>query len=212
MTKKRINNKEFFLEYDLVVISPGGSAQTFVMNWIGDQKSSDYTMNKQDDSDNLKHLSSFENSVFNCCKVSRVLYIFNNTLLSILSNFRRNWYCMQYRKISKYEDFVPNHLFDTPTQLFDQVMKSNQDISNVSTHFYNWLKYPGKIYFLDVNDIDHTQLSKFLGFNLTPLNISNNKRHTYPNIPEDIKQFYKNIDETIRYQIKIKNKLASTNT
>ena len=56
------------------------------------QKPNNYTINMSDDSDNLKHLSSFENSVFNCNKINRVLYIFNNTLLSILSNIRRKWY------------------------------------------------------------------------------------------------------------------------
>ena len=207
MGVKRIDNRDFFVEYDLIIVSPGGSAQTFIMNWIENKKPHDYMINETSDSDNLKHLSSFENSVFNGNKVKRVLYVFNNTLLSILSNFRRNWYNMQYRKISKYEDYNSIYLFDNQTQLFDQVMKSNQDISNVSAHFYNWLKYTGKIYFLDVNNIDEVQLSKFVGFDIDKPNISNRVRHEYTDVPEDIKQFYKNIDETIRYQINLKNKL-----
>jgi hypothetical protein len=198
--------KNFFCKYDLIIVSPGGSAQSFIMDLINKQKPQGYKINLGDDSDNLKHLSSFENSVFNANKVKRVLYIFNSTLLSILSNFRRNWYCMQYRKISKYEDFNSSHLFATPDDLFEQVIKTNQDVSNVSAHFYNWLKYTENIYFLDVNEIDDNKLNKFLGFKLDlSLSISNELRHKYPNIPLDITLFYKNIDENIKHQIKIKN-------
>ena len=59
---KKLIDKDYFCEYDLLVISPGWSSQTYIMVEIIKQKPNNYTINMSDDSDNLKHLSSFENS------------------------------------------------------------------------------------------------------------------------------------------------------
>lgn len=200
---RKLIDKDYFCEYDLLVISPGGSSQTYIMDEIIKQKPNNYTINMSDDSDNLKHLSSFENSVFNCKKINRVLYIFNNTLLSILSNIRRKWYKMQYRKISKFEDFNNNYLFENQKDLFIEDQKINKDISNVSVHFYNWLKYPNNIFFLNVNDYDQNKLNNFLDFELK-LEIKSNNRYLNYVIPNEICDFYDKIDKDIKLIIKNK--------
>ena len=198
---RKLIDSDFYCEYDLVIISPGGASQTYIMNEIIKQKPNNYSINSPDDFDNLKHISSYENSVFNCNKINRVLYIFNNSLLSILSNFRRRFYKMQYRKISKFNDFNEKYLFNNENELFEEIKKCNKDISNISKHFYNWLSYSGNIYFLNVNDIDCNKLNDFLGFNLN-LNINSSHRHNYDNIPEFILNFYLKIDGEIIQLIK----------
>ncbi len=197
---RKLIDKDFYCEYDLIIISPGGTTQTFVMNEILKQKPNNYAINSPDDLDNLKHISSPENSVFNCNKVHRVLYIFNNTLLSILSNFRRGFYKMQYKKISKFIDFNEKYLFNNKNELFEELEKTNSDISNVSKHFYNWFNYTGNIYFLDVNNINTNKLDDFLGFQLN-LTINNSLRHIYNDIPEFILNFYKKIDDDIKQKL-----------
>lgn len=62
-------------------------------------------INYLNDTNNLKHLSSYQNSVFNCNKFEKVLYVYRHPLLIINSHFRRNWYKVQYRKISTFSDY-----------------------------------------------------------------------------------------------------------
>lgn len=197
MNSRKLIDRDFFCEYDLLIISPGGSCQSYIMNEIIKQKSDNYYINNLNDEDNLKHCSSYKNSLINCNKIKRVLYIFNNTLLSILSHFNRNWYEMQYRKISTFVDFNENHLFNDKNLYFDEVIKMNKDISNISKHFYNWINYPQNIYFLNLsNSYNEQDLNHFLGFNLK-LKINNNLRIFHENIPDNIINFYKNIDNDI---------------
>ena len=68
---------------------------------------------------------------------------------------------MQYCKIIKFNDFNNNYLFENQKDLFIEVQKINKDISNVYVHFYNWLKYPNNIFFLNVNDYDQNKLIIF---------------------------------------------------
>lgn len=205
MNSRKLIDKDYFCEYDLLVISPGGSCQTYIMNEIIKQKPDNYYTNDINDVDNLKDLSSYKNSVITCNKIKRVLYIFNNTLLSIQSHFNRNWYKMQYRKISKFEDFNENHLFDDENLLFNEVIKTNKDISNISKHFYNWIDYPNNIYFLDASsDYNEQELALFLGFNLK-LNFDNKVRTNHKILTMNIKNFYNDIDKNIKKLIIDKN-------
>jgi len=48
------NNHDFHHVYDLVIVSSGGSAQSYIMEEINKQKPQNYVINQTDDKDNQK--------------------------------------------------------------------------------------------------------------------------------------------------------------
>ena len=77
---------EVFKNYDLLVISPGGSCQTILMEMIK-ESNNNISMNLVSDADNLKHLSSYKNSIFNASSFSKILYIHRYPLKVLNSHF-----------------------------------------------------------------------------------------------------------------------------
>ena len=200
-----LNNNVFFKKYNLLVVSPGGSCQTILMQLIS-KSNNKIIMNPLSDNDNLKHLSSYENSVFNSNEFEKVLYVYRHPLLVINSHFRRDWYKMQYKKISTFSDYSQDHLFNNKDELFNKCLEENKDISNTSQHLNNWIKYPGKIYFINVNKPNKKELFEFLGFEIHNLDklVGNNK---YEDKKEVIDLFEKIHNENL---IKIENKNKKT--
>ena len=196
-----VNNNYCFKKYNLLVISPGGSCQTVIMDLIL-KSNKKVKMNDINDHDNLKHLSSFENSVFNSNEFEKVLYVYRHPLLVVNSHFRRNWYKMQYKKISTFSDYNEEHLFNNKDELFNKCLEENKDIFNTTEHLNNWIKYPGEIYFININKINKEELFEFLGFEIYNLNkiIPNEK---YESKKEVIDLFEKIHNENL---IKIENK------
>ena len=196
-----VNNNYCFKKYNLLVISPGGSCQTVIMDLIL-KSNKKLKMNDKNDNDNLKHLSSFENSVFNSNEFEKVLYVYRHPLLVVNSHFRRNWYKMQYKKISTFSDYNEEHLFNNKDELFNKCLEENKDIFNTTEHLNNWIKYPGEIYFINIDKINKEELFEFLGFEIYNLNkiIPNQK---YENKKEVIDLFEKIHNENL---IKIENK------
>ena len=196
-----VNNNYCFKKYNLLVISPGGSCQTVIMDLIL-KSNNKLKMNNINDHDNLKHLSSFENSVFNSNEFEKVLYVYRHPLLVVNSHFRRNWYKMQYKKISTFSDYNEEHLFNNKDELFNKCLEENKDIFNTTEHLNNWIKYPGEIYFININKINKEELFEFLGFEIYNLNkIIPNKK--YESKKEVIDLFEKIHNENL---IKIENK------
>ena len=194
-----LQNNEYFKEYDLMIVSPGGCCHTLIYDLITrsiNEQNIKLNMNSRDDNDNLKHISDFKNSVFNSNKVKKILYIYRNTLSIINSHFRRNWYKMQYKKISKYEDYNSEHLFDNKSELFENCLNKKKDISNVSQHVMNWSEYKGDIYFLNIDYINKKSLFNFLGFKINDIDDIKYK-NTYID-EECIIKFYKNIDDKLK--------------
>lgn len=196
-----VNNNYCFKKYNLLVISPGGSCQTVIMDLIL-KSNKKIKMNLISDDDNLKHLSSYENSVFNSNEFEKVLYVYRHPLLVINSHFRRDWYKMQYKKISTFLDYSQEHLFNNKDELFNKCLEENKDIFNTTKHLNNWIKYPGKIYFINIDKPNKEELFEFLGFEIYNLNkiIANQK---YENKKEVIDFFEKIHNENL---IKIENK------
>lgn len=198
------NNNYCFKKYNLLVVSPGGSCQTVLMDLIL-KSTNNITMNPISDDDNLKHLSSYENSVFNCNEFEKVLYVYRHPLSVINSHYRRNWYKMQYKKISTFSDYNEDHLFDNKNELFNKCLEENKDISNTSQHLNNWIKYTGKIYFININEPNKEELFEFLGFEIHNLNkiVGNTK---YENKKEVI-DFFEKIHNENLIKIESKNKI-----
>ena len=198
-----LNNNYCFKKYNLLVISPGGSCQTVIMDLIL-KSNKKLKMNDINDNDNLKHLSSFENSVFNSNEFEKVLYVYRHPLLVVNSHFRRNWYKMQYKKISTFSDYNEEHLFNNKDEFFNKCLEENKDIFNTTEHLSNWIKYPGEIYFININKINKEELFEFLGFEIYNLNkIDVNKMNKYESKKEVIDLFEKIHNENL---IKIENK------
>lgn len=197
-----VNNNICFKQYDLLVVSPGGSCQTVLMDLII-KSNKTIKMNPMSDDDNLKHLSSYENSVFNSNSFEKVLYVYRHPLSVINSHFRRNWYKMQYKKISSFFDYNKNHLFENKNDLFANCIKNNKDVSNVSQHLDNWIKYPGKIYFLDINNPNLKKMFEFLGFEIHNLDtILEINRYTET---KEVVDFFEKIHNECLLKIKNKN-------
>lgn len=196
-----LNNNINFKNYELLVVSPGGSCQSIIMNLI--KKTRNIHMNDVNDSDNLKHLSNYQNSVFNCNSFKKILYVYRDPLSVINSHFRRGWYKMQYKKISSFLDYNKEHLFDNKHNLFDSCIKDKKDNSNVSKHLDNWISYPGKIYFLNIDSPNKKELFDFLGFEINGFD-----KIVFQNKYEDkieVTNFFKNINEDCLSKIKNRN-------
>lgn len=68
---------------------------------------------------------------------------------------------MQYKKISTFTDYNNEHLFDNKNDLFNKCLKENKDLSNISQHLNNWIKYPGRIYFPNIDNPNKKNYSNF---------------------------------------------------
>ena len=80
---------------------------------------------------------------------------------------------------------------------------AEKNVSNTSQHLDNWIKYPGKIYFIDVSNPNVKELSDFLGFEVHNLNniVSNTK---YEN-KQDVIDFFEDIHRENLTKIRNKN-------
>ena len=88
----------YIINMKVWVVSPGGVGCT---NIIGTLNKNGIETNHMDDADRIKHLCSPETEVYKKTvkKFDKIVYVYNDPLLSILSHYRRRWSHAQHKKI-----------------------------------------------------------------------------------------------------------------
>lgn len=192
---------------DLLLVGPGGCGQTYFMEFLIKNK---LNMNSKDDEDQLKHLES-PSKLPNNLKIKKCIYLYNDSYLSLLSHFRRNFNFIQLEKIGNYYNLKQDDVKDINTY-YKKLMESKVDLYGFEKHFNNW--YYGKklfpIYFLNFEDLNNFNTrSNLINFLNTDLNFTDFKyieRSKYENINKYALEFYKKIDKKINIKAKEINK------
>lgn len=163
-----IVDKDIFCEFDILIVSPGGSGCSLIHDLLDNQKCL-IRKNLNSDKDGLKHLSSPRQNLFQANSFKTILYVYNNPLLSILSHYRRGWHVMQHKKICDYDDICIEKIctFDA---FISSVNAESRDVFGVEKHFMNWFAYRNSldISFVDFRNPAHVSstISSLLGIDI----------------------------------------------
>jgi hypothetical protein len=191
-------NTNYFKYYDVLIVSPGGMACTYIHDIIGNRLYKNDTNNN----DNLKHLYSPDSPLMSINDINKVLYIYNDPLLAILSHFRRGWACVAHRTINPHAD-IPEEVFADIETFAEHTIQQGNDVFGIYNHFNEWYtKCTHDICFVDFRDTDRDQkLTQFLNI---PIHTIYNMRESSKfrvNIPDKFIDIYKKVDMRIREHI-----------
>ena len=140
------------------VVSFGGVGCSYIFSQLAKSKIS---TNHPHDIDGLKHLYSPVSTKYSehIDKFDKIIYVYNDPLLAILSHLKRGWLFGQHRKITG------ARVTGNPAILTSDVCKNyiefekhtlsiNKDQFGCSTHFEEWYNYEHKkpILFVDFRD------------------------------------------------------------
>ena len=185
-----------------LVVSFGGVCCTHIMSQIA---KSNIHVNSHSDSDGLKHMYSPYSTKYNqqISKFDKIIYLYNDPLLAILSHFRRKWVFTQHKKITK-TPLLKASVCNNYIEFEKHTLSVGKDVFGCSTHFEEWYNYEHKkpILFVDVRDenFEH-QIQSFLNtpvtFELIPRNSNKN------NCNDDMVALYDDIDTKIKNKIQL---------
>jgi len=194
------------MDMDILVVGVGGNGQTYFMEYLHKKS---FRINNVHDRDKLKHISC-PSKLTAKQKRCKIIYVYNKTLDSICSHYRRGWPIVQMNKIKNDNSCKIKKI----EEFFKLTERSLLDHFGCEEHFFRWYKYdfPNGIYFLNLNKINKSELSKFLKCDKSVLDnlvFDSNKRHKYNDLKNkyplsDI--MYKNIDNLIDELSMYKNK------
>lgn len=201
------NNNNF----DILCVGPGGNGQTFFMEFMKNHFNINPHIEFTTQIFGLKHLFSPEKLKMDTSKL-KVIYVYNNSFDSICSHFRRKWALCQIRKLHGTKQVFTG--YKDVNDYFHKTEETLIDHFGVEKHFKQWFlnKKNLNIYYLNMSDLDKTELAEFLDCNqkiFDQLNYDKNKRHNY----DDVKInnplstiFYKNLDSKMEELASYHNK------
>lgn len=116
---------------EVVVASFGGVGTTFLMDYIAQYKTTNFSC----DRDQIKH-SPIPPICFN--RNIRFVYVYGNPVVATISLFRRGYHQWQSEKLSKYDR---NQTTLTSREIsLEEYASLKTDLFNFHTHFYNWFE------------------------------------------------------------------------
>jgi hypothetical protein len=213
---KKVINKDSFKEYDVLIVSSGGAGCTY----LNEQISKFFNTNPTNNSDNLKHLHCPKSHLLNYNKINKIIFLYNDPLLSILSHFRNGWAEMQHKQICPIENHIDYNLLRSKEAYFDYVIKYKKDGFGIINHARRWKNY-SRLYskhldgqeitwnrpclFLDMRDAEdcQKQVSRFLFRQMylcnEPIELeSKERRSSLSEAPDEVIELYKMWDEEIK--------------
>jgi len=192
----------------ITVVSAGGCGQTFFMKFLNENN---IETNCLLDTDNIKHCSH-PKFVFDKSKTTeKVIFLYNNPFLTILSHFRRNWHWTQMHKLGS--PYKINYKKITSIKDFINLTKQyGHDIFGIKYQFDNWINYDKSksILFLDFTTIEKNQdiLNEFIGEKLNFNNFKIIKRNSCPdNYDSCIIKIYEDLYTYIKQKVSERNNL-----
>jgi len=188
---------------DVCVVSFGGVCCSHVLQILN---KNNITTNHLRDGDGLKHLYSPNTHKFNK-KIKKIIYVYNDPLLALLSHYRRHWPYQQHLKIRGNQKKVDKKTCNTYSKLEELTISNGQDVYGLEDHFNEWYKYKGNvpILFIDLRQSDANDvINKFLGSNVTFDFKERNSNKT--NCKSEMIKIYEELDTKIRDLINLKPK------
>jgi hypothetical protein len=225
---KRVIEKDYFKEYEVLTVSSGGAGGSY----LNDKISKFFSTNPTSNSDNLKHLYCPKSHLLNYNKINKIIFVYNDPLLSILSLFQRGWAEMQHKQICPIEKHMDYNLLKSKEAYFDYVIKYKKDGFGIINHARRWKNY-SRLYskhldgqeitwnrpclFLDMRDIEdcQKQVSRFLFHQMYLCNEPIELESKYAGgsvseVPDEVVKLYKMWDEEIRPRAKVINNKIKT--
>jgi hypothetical protein len=128
------------VQYDVVVVSFGGSGTTFLLKYLATH----LKVNSSDSSaDGIKHASSPHHPIFRRYRVGRVVYVFDDPRLAAISLFRRDYASHMIPKLNawhaspkSYKQYIDAH---RSSVTFDEFLERQEDLFGFEKHFRRWL-------------------------------------------------------------------------
>ena len=183
---------------DFICIGIGGSGQTYFMRYLNKKSIS---TNNLCDKDRIKHIST-PKKIPKKYKNHKIIYIFNNSFDAICSHYRRDWPVYQMNKINLKRNVCK---ISNVEKYFEYTEKNMNDIFGCEKHFLRLFndKYNNNIYFVNLNNFNKIDLSRFMGVNKSffdDFDFDISKRHDYSSLKKKYpfsNIMYKNIDKKI---------------
>ena len=192
---------------DLAVVGSGGNGQSYFMRFLNENG---LTINCHGNFDGLKHSKDCNLCTKKVKDVKKVIFLYNDPLMSILSHFRRNWSRTQLRKLGN-----PFKLDDETSKntklLWEKTLENKRDIYGVEYQFDNWINsetsFP--VLYLDFNEILQQKylIDKFVGKQLdwSLFEIEKRRSKIDNDISDEIINIYQKLYSKIKSQSKEHN-------
>lgn len=147
----------------IYVVGPGGSGQTYFMQFL---QQAGINTNSPGDEDKLKHLPSPNSPLLKDLPIERCFFIFNEPYKAIQSHLRRKWLHAQVDKLGNpYK--LPSCDIDVIDKVNTLVLLNGRDVTGIDFQFNNWTNFPAPfpIMFLDFSKVIEKQneISVFIG-------------------------------------------------
>jgi hypothetical protein len=189
----KIINKDCFAEYEVLIVSSGGSG----CSYLNDKISKFFCTNPTNNLDNLKHLYCPKSHLLNYNKINKIIFVYNDPLLSILSHFRRGWAEMQHKQICPIENHIDYNFLKSKEAYFDYVIKYKKDGFGIINHANRWKNYSPCL-FVDMRDTVDCQ-NKISNFLNEPIKLESKQRYSsLSEAPDEVIELYKMWDEEIK--------------
>ena len=193
------------------IVSFGGVCCTHLITAL---RKENYVTNQCNDKDRLKHLPSPESTEYtqNIDKYDKILYVYNDPLLAILSHFRRKWVHEAHTKINKTPS-LSSSICKQYSSFENHTILTGSDVFGCKTHFDEWYSFKHKtpILFVDPRDPDvEKHMQAFLGISV-PFNLTS-RRSSKSGCKDQMITIYDNLDKSIQTKIRQWNETTTQTT
>jgi hypothetical protein len=187
-----LNNKEFFHTYGVLIVSSGGSGCSYLNSAIKQK----FNTNKITNIDQMKHLYCPTSHLLTYNNVDKIIFVYNDPLISIISHFRRGWAIMQHKQICPTEEHIDYSILETKEKYFNYVKENKSDGFGVINHALRWKNYE-KCLFVDLRNIEKTeqQISEYLKVNI-PLKKTERSSNKL-GVDDEVVSLYKKWDKSV---------------
>ena len=178
------------------IVSFGGVCCSHILQKL--QQEPQLQTNSHGDGDGIKHLHSPKSFKYSQTidKFDKIIYIYNDPLLAILSHFRRKWVYVQHKKILN-PPLLNESLCKNYERFENHTIKNGTDMFGCRSHFDEWYRFEHEkpILFVDPRTTNfENQIQTFLGvpvkFNLKLRNSNKSKcKHDMISIYDEIDKY-----------------------
>jgi hypothetical protein len=185
-------NKNYFREYGVLIVSSGGCGCTYLNKAI----SKHVDTNPLSNADHFKHLYSPKSHLLNFNKINKIIFVYNDPLLAIVSHFRRGWAVMQHKQISPINEHIDESILQNQHTYFRYVIKNKRDGFGIINHALRWKSFD-RCVFVDMRDITKTQntISEYLNVDIK---LESKKRSSdLSKVPQEAVELYRAWDNFV---------------
>lgn len=179
---------------NVLVVSPGGMGCTFTIKALS---TIGLTMNNHRDGDGLKHHFDPSDSRYSVFGPDRVIYIWNDPLIAVMSLNRRGWLTEQRRKLTGRMDEY------CLAKLWNETISCGRDSYGIEDHFMSWRQQRlWRTCFIDFRHlhVERDRIASFLDLPsrvLECLELRERSQYDLSVIPGQVKDIYRALDDRV---------------